>query len=345
MSGPRVLVAGLGSMGRRHLRNLLALGVEDVLLLRSTPHPPEGHSDLPIFTDVEAALEAGPDLVVISTPPAHHLEVALPAARAGCHLFIEKPLSAQRDGVDELCATAEDRRLVVAVGYDLRLEPGLQHVRKLLAGGSLGEPLALQTQVGQHLPDWRPDQDYRSGITARRELGGGVLLELSHELDYAAWLLGPVRNVSCLAARLGSLEMGTENLALVHLEFAGGALASIQLDCLDRVPSRTCRVVCERGTVLWDYHDRSVRWFEAASDGIGGPGAGRWDRFDYPDHRREERFREEMRRTLNAVTGLGQPPAGLEDGRRALELALAAAGSARTGVVVPVPGPAAREAP
>ncbi|MFP3939040.1 MAG: Gfo/Idh/MocA family protein [Thermoanaerobaculia bacterium] len=327
----RVLVAGLGTMGRRHLRSLLNLGVGDVALLRSRPEPPEDHPDLPVYTSVQEALARRPDLVVVATPASRHLEVALPAARAGCHLFIEKPLAAGEAGLEELCSEAGKRRLVVAVGYDLRLEPGLLHIRKLLRGGTLGAPLALQAQVGQYLPDWRPGRDYRRTVTARRDLGGGVILELSHELDYARWLMGPVHAVSCLAARVGRLETDVETLAMIQLELAGGALGSIQLDCLQRAPSRTCRIVCEQGTILWDHNARSVRWFEADSN------AGRWQRFDYPGHLRETRFLEELRRTLDALSGKSEPAANLADGRRTLELALAAAASARTRAMIPLP--------
>ncbi len=322
-------------MGRRHLRNLVDLGVDDLAVLRTRPEAPEGFPSLPVFTDAEEALAWHPDLVVIATPASHHLDLALLAARAGCHLFLEKPLAVRNEGVQELCAEVGRRRLVAAVGYDLRLEPGLVRVRELIAGKTLGAPLALQAQVGQYLPDWRPGTDYRQGVTARRELGGGVILELSHELDTARWLMGPVTAVSCLAARVGPLEMDAENLAMIQLAFAGGALASLQLDCLQRVPGRSCRVVCERGTVLWDHHARSVRWFEAD--------ASRWHHFDYPEHRREERFREEMHRTLLAVAGDGSPPVSLAEGRRTLDVALAALESARTGERVRVAEPAGGE--
>lgn len=344
MRGTRVLLAGAGGMGRRHLRNLLALGVEDVALLRSQPEPLEELPDLPVFTDTERALATAPDLAVLATPAPVRLEMALAAARVGCHLFLEKPVAAGRDGLRELEAEVERRHLVAAVGYDLRLEPGLQRVRDLLEAGKLGAPLALQAQVGQYLPDWRPTRDYRRGITARRELGGGVILELSHELDYARWLLGPVEAVSCLTARVGPLEMNAENLATIQLRFADGALGSIHLDCLQRTPSRTCRIICENGTVLWDHNARSVRWFEAGGAGGRSASDDGWDRFEYPDHRREERFLEEMRRTLAALSGAGGPPAGLVDGRRALELALAAHESARTGAVVRVDEPSGGEA-
>src|SRR3954469_18236676 len=187
----RVLISGLGSIGRRHLRNLLRLGVGDILLHRTRPDPLEEAPELPVFTDLARALAERPDVVIVSNPTAHHLRVAVPAAEAGCHLFIEKPLSHSWDGVEELLATIRGRKLIAMMGFDLRFEPGLRRIKGLLAGGAIGRVTAIQAQVGQYLPDWHPGEDYRRGVSARKETGGGVILDLIHELDYVTWLVGP----------------------------------------------------------------------------------------------------------------------------------------------------------
>ncbi|HUP43556.1 MAG TPA: Gfo/Idh/MocA family oxidoreductase, partial [Thermoanaerobaculia bacterium] len=214
MSGPRVVVAGLGGMGRRRLAALRALGVAEIVLLRSaggpaaaaSPYPVELPAELPVVTSLEAALAAfpggAPDAVFVCTPASRHLAVALPAARAGCHLFLEKPLAAGREGVAALLDEVERRRLVTMVGFDLRFEPGLVRARELLDRGAVGPLRSLRSEVGQHLADWRPGRDYRETVSARSELGGGVILELCHELDLALWLAGPAAAVSCRAVRV-----------------------------------------------------------------------------------------------------------------------------------------------
>jgi predicted dehydrogenase len=131
----RVLIAGLGSIGRRHLANLRLLGVHDIWLYRTKPEPVKDAPELPVFTDLGEALAAKPDVVFVSTPTAHHLEVALPAARAGCNLFIEKPLSHSWAGVEELLSIIQDRCLVALMGFDLRFDPGLCQVKTLLEEG------------------------------------------------------------------------------------------------------------------------------------------------------------------------------------------------------------------
>jgi predicted dehydrogenase len=358
VSGPRVVVAGLGAMGRRRLAALLELGVEEIVLLRSPgragPAAPSADpalaadpaAELPVATDLDAALAAfpggPPDALFVCVPATHHLALALPAARAGCHLFLEKPLAAAREGVAELVDEVERRRLVAMVGFDLRFEPGLLRVRELLDRGAVGSLRALRAHVGQYLPDWRPGRDYRETVTARSALGGGVLHELCHELDLALWLAGPAVAVSCRTARIGPLEMDAENLAEIVLDLPGGGLASIHLDCLDRAASRTLRLIGDDGTILWDHHARSVAWWSTGA----GASSGAWQRFDYPGHRREERFRREVELFLEALRDGGaaaaRPPVDARGGAAVLELVLAAAESARRGTVVRVAGSAER---
>src|SRR5918998_182634 len=116
----RVLIAGLGSIGRRHLRNLRQLGVNEIIVFRTRPDPLAEAPDLPVFTDLTQALAAKPDVVIVSNPTAYHLGVAIPAAQAGCNLFIEKPISHSWDGVEELLSIIEKQRLLALAGFDLR---------------------------------------------------------------------------------------------------------------------------------------------------------------------------------------------------------------------------------
>ena len=322
-AGVRVLIAGLGSIGRRHLRNLRRLGVADILLYRSRPEPLDEAPELPVFDDLSRALAARPTVVVVTNPTARHLRVAAPAAEAGCHLFIEKPLSDSWSGVEDLLATIRRRRLIALVGFDLRFEPGLRRIKALLTAGAIGRVTAIQAQVGQYLPDWHPWEDYRHGVSARMETGGGVILDLIHELDYVGWLLGPVSSMACFADRVSSLEIETEDTAAMLLRFEGGAIGTVHLDYVQRAPSRTCRIIGEEGLILWDHLARRVRWYEAGRDA--------WEEFSYEGHSRDDRFLDEARHLLACLEGRERPEADAEAGGRALRMAMAAKESASTG--------------
>ncbi len=318
-----ILIAGLGSIGQRHLRNLLRLGVEDIALLRTSPQTLDFAPHLPVYTDLDQALATAPDLVMVTNPTANHLEIALPAARAGCHLFIEKPLSHIWDGVSELLEIVEERNLITLVGFDLRFDPGMELIKSLLDENRIGHLVSIQAQVGQFLPDWHPWEDYRQSVSAKRATGGGVILDLIHELDYVSWLMGSVAAITCMAGQVSSLEIETEDVACILIEFEGGAIGTIHLDYIQRAASRTCRVIGEGGTILWDYFTRSVSWFENA--------VGDWQSFEYADFERNDRFLLEMEHLLRCLSGDERPSVDVVSGSKTLELALGAKGAARSG--------------
>ncbi len=246
----KVLLVSLGAIGRRHLANLRQLEPDaDVAILRRAVDPALDEKQL---TTLDAALAFAPDAALICSPASQHVAVATALAARGVPLFIEKPLSHNLDGVAELIALAREKRAPLLVGYNLRFSPDLRELRAALHAGRIGRLLHLRAEVGQYLPDWRPATDYRHSVTAQRDLGGGVLLEISHEIDYAFWLAGEVESVTAQIATLGDLECDVEDCADLQLRFRSGALGTIHLDLLDRVPHRTCRLIGTEGTLSLD---------------------------------------------------------------------------------------------
>ena len=322
---PRVLIAGVGSIGRRHLHNLRQLGLKDIHLYRTHPYSLKDAPDLPVFTDLKKALEEKPEAVIVSNPTAFHMEVAVAAARAGCHLFIEKPLAHSWNGVEELLSFIRDKHLIAMVGFDLRFDPGLCRVKNLIQQDCVGRLIAIHTQVGQYLPDWRTGEDYRDGMSAKSSTGGGVIFDLIHELDYSSWLFGPITRVVCFADKISSLEIETEDTASILLRFRNGAIGTVSLDYVQRVPSRSCRIIGEQGTILWDYYAQKVEWYQHSNKS--------WEKFDYSGFERNDRFLLEMRHFLACLKKEERPRVDVAEGSSVLQIALAAKRSASTGMV------------
>lgn len=276
--------------------------------------------------DLSAALEPRPDFAIIANPTSLHIPVALEVARAGCHLFVEKPLSDTWNGVEELIALVSRRQLVTLNGFDLRFHRGLQLARSWTQEGRIGRVVAIHAQVGHYLPDWHPFEDYRGGYSARRDLGGGVILDLIHELDYACWIVGAVRQVFCFADHLSRLEIDTEDTAGILLRFEQGAIGTVCLDYVQRTASRTCRIVGEAGTILWDYFANEVRIFETST--------GDWQVSRQEGTQRNDRFLAEMRHFLACLRGDELPVVNLSQGADVLKIALAARTSAESGCVM-----------
>jgi predicted dehydrogenase len=320
------LICGLGSIGRRHLRNLVQLGERDIVLFR-TGHstlPDDELSGYPVETDLAAALARRPDAVIVSNPTALHLDVAIPAASAGCHLLIEKPVSHNLERLDELEAAVARGGGQVLVGYQFRFHPGLQEVKGLLEKSGIGRPVSACAQWGEYLPGWHPWEDYRQSYSARADLGGGVVLTVSHPFDYLRWLLGEVREVAAAVANLGGLVADVEDTAEAILGFQAGALASIHLDYNQRPPAHALEIVGTAGTLRWDHQSTWVRWWSTASGNWSPAEMG--TAFD-----RNEMFLAEMRHFLGLTRGRASSACGLEDGIAALEIALAVKRAAASG--------------
>jgi predicted dehydrogenase len=328
----KILIAGLGSIGRRHLRNLLALGEKDILLYRTLRSnlPDEELSDFPVVTDLDEALDRQPDAAIIANPTALHLETAIPAAQAGCHLLLEKPVSHTSEGIPALCQAVQQGGGKVLVGYQFRFHPGLAQLAAWISQDAIGRPLSFHAHWGEYLPDWHPWEDYRQGYSARSDLGGGVILTLSHPLDYLRWLLGEVDALWAFAARSGGLEIDVEDTAEIGLHFQNGVIGSVHLDYNRRPPAHTLEITGTRGILRWDNQDGSAALYQAEH--------GEWQRLSPKKLLGQERpferndlFLAEMRHFLEMTRGEVEPACSLEDGVAALRLALGAQQSARQG--------------
>jgi predicted dehydrogenase len=320
---PSILVVGCGSIGERHIRNLRVLGVEDLRVFDPLSARLQQVCDehgLFACANLAAGLATRPDAVLVCTPPHLHTEIAHAAVEAGAHVFVEKPLAHGLAGVDALLAAAAERHRIVCVGYNLRFHAGLCKLQELLQGGAIGRPLVIRAEVGQYLPDWRPGRDYRGGYNVTAAQGGGIILDASHELDYVRWLGGEVQAVYCCAGHLSNLEMDVEDTAALILRLSSGVLAEVHLDCIQRGYARTCKIIGERGTLLWDYAE-GVRWQGEAD---------REPRLLPVRPEANEMYAREMRHFLGCVEGTSEPAVDGATGRRVLEIALAAKQSAAT---------------
>lgn len=315
----KILIAGYGSIGKRHFNNLRSLGVKDFVFLRSNKSTLDDVSELaeyPVEHSIEAALAHKPDAVVVSNPTALHLDVAIPAAVQGCSLLIEKPISHSMARVDELQAAAAASGSRILVGFQWRFHPTLQKAAEILQSGQLGRLLSARAHWGEYLPNWHPYEDYRQGYSARADLGGGVVLTLCHPFDYLRWLLGEVDSVSATLARSGELEIAVEDQAEVALQFASGALGSVYLDYVQQPPSHTLQIVCSQGRLDWNAATGTLLQTAASAE--------QREVTVEAGFERNQLFIDQTRHFLEVAQGIAKPVCTLQDGIRALQIALAA---------------------
>jgi predicted dehydrogenase len=325
----RVLIIGLGSAGRRHLANLRVVAPDAEVAVwhqqaqpgTAVPSDRECH-----LYSLEEALGFQPDAALVCSPSSLHVDNALPFAQTGVHLLVEKPLAHQSVGVEELLKTCRSHESVLLVGYNLRFEASLVALRNALVEGRIGRPLHLRAEVGQYLPDWRGGTDYRQGVTAQSALGGGALLELSHELDYARWLMGEAEEVSAFTARLGDLDIDVEDTAEVSLRYSSGALGSVHLDMIRRTPLRYCSILGSDGSLTWDALKRQTT--------IAAPGSDAPEMVHAGDTANHNAYQAELAHFLDCVADGSKPAVTGEDGLRAVQLVEAAKQASRDGMTV-----------
>jgi predicted dehydrogenase len=324
-----VLIVGLGSIGKRHLSNICQLEPSANITVWRQHHQPDdelakslgNHS---IVYNFEDAISKDPEVAILANPASLHVETALRLAKRGIHLFIEKPLSNRLDGINDLVMTCEKYSVKVMVGYNFRFYQPLNIMHQAITNNAIGRVLFARAEVGQYLPDWRPGQDYRQTVSSKKALGGGALLELSHEIDYSRWFFGEVHRVNASVRHISHLEIDVDDYVEMTLEYQSGVFENIHLDFLRRSPKRTFEVVGENGLLTWDGIQHNVRLFSGETR--------TWtELFASENFDRNDMYKAELRHFFDCVRNNQTPAFDLINGLKTLEVVLAARYSADNG--------------
>ncbi len=306
------LVIGCGSIGQRHLKNLLAQKAGRLLAYDIDPsrfvEVRKISSNIACLTELKACWESKPDAVFITTPTSLHVPYALKAAKQGCHLFIEKPLSHNMRGLDSLLDIVGKKRLVTFIGYNNAFSQCLNTVKKILQSGIIGPLISAKTFAGSYLPDRHPTQDYSTEYGARRILGGGVILDtLSHHVFNAGFLFGEVKEIFCWADRRTSLKTDVEDTAELLIKFHENFIMQCHADYIMRPTTRTMDVIGEKGAIVCDLLKGVVKVYEVKKN--------RWQVFCRAKEI-DAIYKREIACFVQCVNGDADSPIDLEKGIR-----------------------------
>ncbi len=323
----RILVVGLGSMGTRRIRNLLALGARDLVAFDPRADRRREAADrygVRTCERIEDGLGLDPAALVISTPPDLHVPYARLAADHGRHFFTE--IGVPDDGLEELERVSRERQVVAAPSCTMRFHPAIRKAKEIIDAGALGGVLAFTHHFGEHLARWHPWEDYRDFYVSKRHTGACREI-VSFELVWLTWLCGDVEAVSAFKGQVGNLGVDIDDVYQLLLRFRSGCLGHLQVDALQRAGYRQSRFVCAEGVIVWDWDARTLVVF--------GPDDA-WR--EYPDTFTQTSvegfYIDEMAAFLGAVRGEAPWPYTLADDRRVLGLLTAAERSAESGAHV-----------
>jgi predicted dehydrogenase len=263
------LVVGSGSIAIKHFNNLKKLLPNSILKVYAT-YATENISPKNLISTISEALHYRPFLVIIANPSSLHIQTAKLFAGIGANLLIEKPISNSTANVEDLLNICRQNRVLLTVGYNLRFLDSLNFFRTQVDSKVVGTPLLVKCEVGQFLPTWRSQVDYRRAVSAKRDLGGGALLELSHEFDYLLWIFGKIDWVRATVMKQSNLEIDVEDSAFLTLGINNpnnaNLVANLSLDFIRHDKQRNCTLIGETGSLRWDGIRGQVSIMKAGSN-------------------------------------------------------------------------------
>ncbi|MFT5495256.1 MAG: putative dehydrogenase [Kiritimatiellia bacterium] len=296
----KFLVIGLGSMGKRRIRNLKVLGETDIVGFDPREDRRAEAADkygITTFATVEEGLATEPDALIISTPPDAHMPYALIAVEKGLHFFSEASVVDEnmQELIDQLAATD----LVGAPSCTLRFYPAILRFKQLLDDKAIGTPSAFTYHCGEYLPNWHPWEDVAEYYVGKVETGAAREI-VPFELVWLTWLFGPIRSITSMKGKRTDLHIDIDDVYQVIMEFESGVLGHMLVDVVARKYYREGRLISEQGIIEWNCPANTVRMYQADDD--------HWQEFDESYEVPESFYVDELGAFVNAAKGEGVYP-------------------------------------
>ena len=253
-----VAVLGAGSIGERCIRNLWLLGYRRILVYRqrNLPFRDVGEAQVRVVTDWEELLKLKPYAAFVCTPTSYHIAQSTELIRVGIHTLVEKPLSHSLEGIAALTEVVSQGNALLWVGYMMRQHPILKSLKRVIEEKTYGNLISIQSKWAEYLPDWHPWEDYRISYAARKEMGGGAALTLSHDIDMVNWLAGnPISKWAIFKNYRSKLEVDVESGAEIILQYEDGITAGLHLNYYEKSKERFLKLVFDNASFTVDFFE------------------------------------------------------------------------------------------
>lgn len=314
MKNKHIILVGLGSIGQRHFKNVKTLLPDATVTIvrrsRKTMPDIECLADKIVDNIDDAIAACKPYACIISSPSTFHVADAMKFAAVGCPIFVEKPLSHSLSELSKLAKLVNEHKVIIMIAYILRFLPTMQRVKNIIDKKQFGDIVSASVSVGQYLPDWRPNQDYKTTVSAQKKLGGGALLELSHEIDYILHLFGYPEKLAASVVRSGKLEIDVEDSVDSLLMYPEGFCVHLHLDFLQKVSKRCCQITFDKAQLKWDVVSGKLS-IETALDG---------KKVETVSNVSNEIYINELRYFFDCIDSRVTPSIGLHDGTGVLSI-------------------------
>jgi len=259
----KILICGLGSIGKRHAKNLISLKQDNLIFFRerNLKLTDKKLKNKKVFYSLNKALKDKPDIAFICNTTEKHMDTALKCAKKNCHLFIEKPLSNNLKKIKKLKEIAQNKKIKIMIGYNMRFHPLMLKIKKFLEKDYLGKIYNFQSEWSEYLPDWHPWENYKYTYPARKEMGGGCSLTLSHELDSLCWLFGKINKMYNFRI-YDHLETNVDTCSDFLINFDNKIVGYSHVDFLGKPHTRKLFISGTKRKVFFDYYKNQIKIFE-----------------------------------------------------------------------------------
>lgn len=305
-------LVGRGSIGTRHLKNLKCLSNDYIVAYseftdKDKDYEYKSKYGIRTFHNLEEVKKINPAAFIIANPTAKHMKFAWIAIEMNSHIFMEKPLSHVLDGVEELKNELTSKNLVFFMANNLRFHPALNEIKRLIENNEFGDIYFARIMAGQYLPDWHPWEDYRNSYSARKDLGGGVVLTLQHEIDSAYWLFGKFKKVKSFVKKISDLKIDVEDIASVITETESGQLVEIHIDYLQRPPKRSIQIQGSNGSIDYCFGDQYLQFYDLKRQEYRNI-------LNLKNYDNNQMYMDEMEHFYKCITTGEEPKSSIEDG-------------------------------
>jgi len=313
----KILIVGFGSIGKRHLKNILTHTQNEVIILTKRKDDIGINSKRArIYHNLEDCLSEKPHIGFITNETAYHIETAIKLAKAGLDLFLEKPLSNSLKGIKTLQKIVKQKKLITQMGYNLRFHGCIIKTRKLLQENKIGKVISIQAENGSYFPDWHPYEDYRISYAGKKTLGGGIILTQIHDIDYLYWFFNNPKSIFSMSGKFSNLDITTEDYCASIIQFPKNIIAELHLDFFQGPEFRSFKIKGTNGILSWNSLDNQIKFYSNRKK--------EWYViYKLKNYQRNKMYVDELKHFLNCVKNRTKTINTLNDGIKTMNIALA----------------------
>ena len=326
----KFLIAGYGSIGKRHLKNILSNSNSKIIIYSKRKDLSNlEKKNIKVSNSLDKCLDENPNAALITNETSNHIPISKKLAQAGLDLFIEKPLSNSLKSVSDVIKITKNKKLMTLMGCNLRFHDCIKKIKSLIEQQKIGKIISVQVECGTYLPDWHPNEDYSKGYSARDDLGGGVVLTCIHEIDYLYWFFGEVQEVFSITGKFSNLKLKSSDLSAIIMKFRNNVIAEVHLDYFQKPETRSCKIIGTKGTIVWNSTTNEVKLYNLKNK--------KWStKLKINNYKKNDMYKKELAHFIQCIKQKKKSKNDISQGKYVLKIALGIIKSSKLKKVVTI---------